>query len=62
MKEQLEVLEREIAVEIFCGIQSVIKLNCMKMHEEDWALHFEHFMKVFVLPLAKFVIDNKVRL
>lgn len=62
MKEQLEVLERERAVEIFCEIKSVIKLDCTKMCEGCRALHLKHFTKVFVLPLVKFVIDNKVRL
>ena len=56
MKE-LEVLEKEIAVEILCEIWLVIKLDCTKMHERDGALHFKHFVEMFVLPSAKFVID-----
>ena len=62
MKGQLQVLEGEMAVKILCEIQSVIKLDCTKMHEGDCALYFKRFVKMFGLPLAKFVIDNKVRL
>lgn len=61
MKEQLEVLEKGIAVEILCEIWLVIKLDCTKMHERDGALLFKHFVEMFVFPSAKFVIDKKVR-
>lgn len=61
MKEQLTGGSWEIAVEILCEIYFVMKFGCAKMHEGDWALHLKHFTKMFVLPLAKFVIDNKIR-